>query len=133
MSRAKRIRAEVMSISGFQRVRGSRDDRGGVEVDFKGATVKHTAGAGPGSGTVDVATLSPEQLKKLVDVRFKDELGNPWGGIEVWVEAPGKPDLRPIEIDAVSGALLIGGVEPGECKITFPCIKDPEGFGSKGS
>ncbi len=99
-------------------------------MKLKGAQVQKVSGASAAGGSAQVAALKDTVATKVMDVRFTDEAGRPWGGLEVEVTLPGQGKKK--RSISESGRLLVGGVKPGACQVAFPSVKDPTELGRRG-
>jgi len=99
-------------------------------VKLKGAQVKKLAGAGPARQSVGTSSLAATEEKKILFVRFTDEKGEPWGGLGAEVKLP--DGSRKKKLVGGGGALIVGGVDPGDCEVSFPGIADPKKLGREG-
>jgi len=97
---------------------------------LKGSQVQKKSGASAASGSAKVAALKTAETTKMMEVRFTDEAGRPWGGLEVEVTVPGAAKKK--KRISESGRLLVGGVKPGACRVDFPSVKDPTKLGRRG-
>jgi len=100
-------------------------------VKLRGRTVRKLAGAPSVAAAASAQALASGDLARMLDVRFTDERGRPWGGVEVEVTLPGESPKKATV--SQTGRLLMGCATPGATKIAFPSVTDPARLTGRGA